>query len=1188
MGDVKSGIKYREVRQYDNGTTLLKFYFVTRCFSDHVESVLNELKAIQPHVVIMNSCLWDLHRYGPRGPEAYRSNMTKLIHAVKKVIPDDGVFIWNATMPLASKCKGGFLLPLFENIPSQEILAANYIACSVVRSLRFIFLDLHSIFVNQLHLRANDGIHWNSIAHRRVSNLILHQLCRMWNLPVPNRLIGVPLLPTPPLLGIRPLSRSFSCNSNLDRSYIPYEVDSPVVDKRYVVERSDDEDLPSSNRNRFRLISTPVFTLSTPRSSTKTVNENCSGFDPREKENTPLPLFASSPIESSFKTPSLKEASKASSSMIGASPNLPAARPSLLGDSPYDTGSSQSKGGHYSLDKSSGSQFASSTSVAGSTVALAGGSTVEIEASVSGIGGSNTMVGVMVSEAESSPSDVAALPSQAGVTISQIETLVPLGEATYSKETSTVAWSSPSVASTSHLQVGTSATLVKVLTSLVGTMSSINKNSVPSLKASENQLGEEPLLLNEKPLVEDKHLVLSEKKRLSFSDGMSIVASLHGEGHSVTEEKCSLLEEGAKPLFLEKNPTLLGDKPSLQADKSTLLADKPTVIESKSSLSGNVFKPLIKVELLGDRSSPAGEERSAIAAPLQSLESTDDSVFSPIRCTSPLIAAVPDQDVVAAHPAGAETLVSAVIPCQNNILCQSESAPPSVQVSSLEVVPDGDDDINEQNLREMLLLSQKVNRELKSKKRKSEELNNSNDIFDQSSGKRLRTEVGDPQIMKSRQISSSAEKGKSTKRVVQSVVSSIKDQYSKSTEKQNSPKSASKVETAKANVKEATMARDTCSQSRQGTKRRASDNSEYSHSHKHSKVEEKSTPSQSKHQSLSASCVQSTTKTMSGVVSRKRKISDCISHQSKFLKNNSHQRSATNSKDNTSSSSDVSNVTQHTSGLSNKKNGPSYVGSKSSHKSQSPSHVSEPAHHIDNTASSSTSLHDGRKSTRHETTSSHANELSCNASNPNFKVPNVPGKPTTNSTSVCNKKRRRTNRKHQRSISMGASIPVVSLSLPQYLNANWANQLANTTSQINNTGNPMGYRSNQTTNTGNPMTNGRQMNTTGNPMTVGRQMNTTGNPMNQAANLMISRGNQLAYSRQRSYTGNPMISNRAQSQMCQAARYMANTGNPMTQDQIAQQQMLFNMALHRRRSYPPANPYMNSYNDYYQHDNQRY
>ncbi|XP_031556538.1 PC-esterase domain-containing protein 1A-like, partial [Actinia tenebrosa] len=114
LGEVKTGINYREVRQYDNGTSVVKFYFATRCYSDHLESVLNELKTMQPHAVIMNSCLWDLHRYGPRGPDSYHVNMKKLMVGLKKVIPSDAVFIWNATLPLDSKCKGGFLLPYYE------------------------------------------------------------------------------------------------------------------------------------------------------------------------------------------------------------------------------------------------------------------------------------------------------------------------------------------------------------------------------------------------------------------------------------------------------------------------------------------------------------------------------------------------------------------------------------------------------------------------------------------------------------------------------------------------------------------------------------------------------------------------------------------------------------------------------------------------------------------------------------------------------------------------------------------------------------------------------------------------------------------------------------------------------------------------------------------------------------------
>jgi len=47
----------------------VEFYFITRCYNEHVESMMSaikEKKMAAPNVIIMNSCLWDITRYMSR------------------------------------------------------------------------------------------------------------------------------------------------------------------------------------------------------------------------------------------------------------------------------------------------------------------------------------------------------------------------------------------------------------------------------------------------------------------------------------------------------------------------------------------------------------------------------------------------------------------------------------------------------------------------------------------------------------------------------------------------------------------------------------------------------------------------------------------------------------------------------------------------------------------------------------------------------------------------------------------------------------------------------------------------------------------------------------------------------------------------------------------------------------------
>ncbi len=64
----KSGIKNlkkNKVREFKTSTHLVRFYFITRCFSDYFMSICDDIKSEKekPDVVIMNSGCWDITRY---------------------------------------------------------------------------------------------------------------------------------------------------------------------------------------------------------------------------------------------------------------------------------------------------------------------------------------------------------------------------------------------------------------------------------------------------------------------------------------------------------------------------------------------------------------------------------------------------------------------------------------------------------------------------------------------------------------------------------------------------------------------------------------------------------------------------------------------------------------------------------------------------------------------------------------------------------------------------------------------------------------------------------------------------------------------------------------------------------------------------------------------------------------------
>ena len=63
LDQMHNGTNYREVREFRSTHHRVRFYFVTRVFSRYMSSVLEDLRADAPDVVLVNSCIWDISRW---------------------------------------------------------------------------------------------------------------------------------------------------------------------------------------------------------------------------------------------------------------------------------------------------------------------------------------------------------------------------------------------------------------------------------------------------------------------------------------------------------------------------------------------------------------------------------------------------------------------------------------------------------------------------------------------------------------------------------------------------------------------------------------------------------------------------------------------------------------------------------------------------------------------------------------------------------------------------------------------------------------------------------------------------------------------------------------------------------------------------------------------------------------------
>ncbi|KAM8881582.1 PC-esterase domain-containing protein 1A-like [Synchiropus picturatus] len=191
-----NGTSYREVRQFQSPHHLVRFYFVTRVYSSYMRSILEEFRrGTKPDLVIINSCLWDISRYGGDWVSQYKRDLSQFFEHIDRVLPDEALVVWTQTMPLAEQIRGGFLVPeISHRAPaiSHDVIEANFYSATLADAYDMDVLDLHFLFRFSLRHRAKDGIHWNAIVHRRISSMLMLHVAQAWGVSLSDPVIPPP------------------------------------------------------------------------------------------------------------------------------------------------------------------------------------------------------------------------------------------------------------------------------------------------------------------------------------------------------------------------------------------------------------------------------------------------------------------------------------------------------------------------------------------------------------------------------------------------------------------------------------------------------------------------------------------------------------------------------------------------------------------------------------------------------------------------------------------------------------------------------------------------------------------------------------------------------------------------------------------------------------------------------------
>ena len=190
------GRTYKEPRFYysKKSNIMINFLFVTRVWTPEIDKWLCKQEDAQDQkldLIIMNSLLWDVNRWGPNGIDEYKKNLSKLLARVKTVLAEDGMFIWLTAQPGSPELNSPAMetsgLEFQKTTTRFNVIQANFYTAHEVAEAGFDVIDLHYYFLLQTFRRNRDGIHWSPEANRYVTNSVLTHISLANGIPLPNR-----------------------------------------------------------------------------------------------------------------------------------------------------------------------------------------------------------------------------------------------------------------------------------------------------------------------------------------------------------------------------------------------------------------------------------------------------------------------------------------------------------------------------------------------------------------------------------------------------------------------------------------------------------------------------------------------------------------------------------------------------------------------------------------------------------------------------------------------------------------------------------------------------------------------------------------------------------------------------------------------------------------------------------------
>ncbi|CAF3277901.1 unnamed protein product [Rotaria sp. Silwood2] len=128
-----------------NPNYYLTYVFSSRIWNDSMQKTIVSVKSYE--IILLESQIWDLTRYGSDSRKLYLQNMDKCFSKLKLM---NKIILWITTPPV-----NDIKHPILNNL----LLMANSLIITKAREYGFHVIDLNEYFKNYLHLCGTDGIH---------------------------------------------------------------------------------------------------------------------------------------------------------------------------------------------------------------------------------------------------------------------------------------------------------------------------------------------------------------------------------------------------------------------------------------------------------------------------------------------------------------------------------------------------------------------------------------------------------------------------------------------------------------------------------------------------------------------------------------------------------------------------------------------------------------------------------------------------------------------------------------------------------------------------------------------------------------------------------------------------------------------------------------------------------------------